>query len=584
MLIILLSWLLITAVVYPLGFIFNEWLSKQVSAQAARDTNITFVCLSGMMVTTVLSTILAFFIPLGLVANCIVLILSISAVLLRKMDLLNSIRKNYTDLRSTSPIVILMFVTFTFTIANLSYEPSSHYDDGLYYSTSIKWLQDYGTIKGIANLNPRIGFNSSWHILQALFGFSFLNAGLFNDLNGLIYLYIFIYSLGGLNKLIKKQSSFAVLLQALFFVPALAFHYGASSDLALFNINYLGSSTPDLPVSMMLWFVFVLFTVQKDKDFAGASFLDLLILVYTVWIITMKLSAAPVLLLSVFILYKVFKLKEYRNAITLCGLCIVIISPWLLRNVFLTGYLIFPFSAIDIFPVDWKVRIETVKWFENAIKAFAVGTDINVPFRLKINTWFLSWFNRQNYINHVLSFTSVLATLVYTVIALVTLTIRRRESKIHPIINQRFIITNLTLIISIIFWFIKSPDFRFGYGFICIYCLIFICFVLTYFLEINITYIRFPYYLFIAYLAIFHYASTWSWKAFGNFPLAYRLPKETYVRIVNGIRVTIVRHDDSWNAQVPVANESEFNFSNSLPRGKTILSGFKPNTKKPISK
>lgn len=46
--------------------------------------------------------------------------------------------------------------------------------------------------------------------------------------------------------------------------------------------------------------------------------------------------------------------KEWKKIgiYLLCG-CVVL-APWLVRNVLISGWLIYPFAAIDLFSVDWK--------------------------------------------------------------------------------------------------------------------------------------------------------------------------------------------------------------------------------------
>src|SRR3569833_154457 len=168
-------------------------------------------------------------------------------------------------------------------VSYLAYTPTSHHDDGLYYSTTIRWLQEYGTVKGIANINPRVGFNSSWHILQAAFGFQYLHIGLFNDLNGLLLLLVLLYSMGGIHDLLRGKATFAAGLKCLFILPALAYHFGASSDVMLFNVNFIQSSSADIPTCLLICMISLLF-VEGDEG-------DPLVVLYAVWVCTVKLSS-----------------------------------------------------------------------------------------------------------------------------------------------------------------------------------------------------------------------------------------------------------------------------------------------------
>jgi hypothetical protein len=56
-------------------------------------------------------------------------------------------------------------------------------DNETYYIQTIKWLNEFGFVKGLANLHPFFAQTSGWHILQSAFSFSYLPFSN-NDLNG----------------------------------------------------------------------------------------------------------------------------------------------------------------------------------------------------------------------------------------------------------------------------------------------------------------------------------------------------------------------------------------------------------------
>jgi len=42
------------------------------------------------------------------------------------------------------------------------------------------------------------------------------------------------------------------------------------------------------------------------------------------------------------------------------GLGLVILTPWVARNIILSGYLVYPVPQIDLFSVDWKLPYQYV--------------------------------------------------------------------------------------------------------------------------------------------------------------------------------------------------------------------------------
>jgi hypothetical protein len=63
--------------------------------------------------------------------------------------------------------------------------------------------------------------------------------------------------------------------------------------------------------------------------------------------------------------------KNYRKLSAYCVLALLVFLPWLARNVIMSGYLIYPLPAIDLFNVDWKVPIETVQWEKGFVTSWA---------------------------------------------------------------------------------------------------------------------------------------------------------------------------------------------------------------------
>jgi len=75
-------------------------------------------------------------------------------------------------------------------------------DNESYYIQTIKWLNEYGYVKGLANLHIFFGQTSGWHIAQSAFNLSFLYPN-FNDLSG------FCLLLGNLFAILKLNSYFS---------------------------------------------------------------------------------------------------------------------------------------------------------------------------------------------------------------------------------------------------------------------------------------------------------------------------------------------------------------------------------------
>ena len=83
--------------------------------------------------------------------------------------------------------------------------------------------------------------------------------------------------------------------------------------------------------------------------------------------------------------------------------------------------------------------------------------------------------------------------------------------------------------------------------------------------------------LFTMGIGLFYYSSEWIVfnKVFLSPPHPYRMPEEMVDgHFPNGTIIHLVKHEDSWNAPLPVANESDFNSLQPRMLGNSIREGF----------
>jgi hypothetical protein len=575
MILILLSWLYILCVSYFIGVGFHSLVQKLTNTSQPILSHFSIICISGLLLTSFFSTVISLLIPLSITSAVIVLCISLLSVIVFRKSFVASINYNFSLLKNTPLPAILLCAAFMFVVTRLSYIPSSHNDDGLYYSTSIRWLQEYGTVKGLANINPRIAFNSTWLILQAQYSFHFLQLGLFNDLNGFLLVCLLIYDCGGITRLIRGNTDLSTIVRAFFILPALLFHHTATSDLFLFNVNFISSPTADIPATLLLWLIVVLSLENSNGALSTSGKMmnatDALLIVYIISAITIKLIAIPMLLLIVYYCYKLIFAKQWKPLVVLTASCIVLVIPWLIRNVLLSGYLVFPFSSVDLFTVDWKLPIENVYWHENAVKAFVVDS-YTTP---GSNNWISNWLLEQSYINTVLLIIIACSMAAYVAIALYHLAKQNRSFFKQ---NSNLIITIMTLVSGIIFWFIKGPDFRFGYGFIIIFCILSLSLFMRYFLLNNVKY--------TGWLIIFMCTSSLYFVYKNDFKagkteftkpmLPLRQPQQIKQQSMsNGQPFYLVNGADIWNAPLPAATEEEYIYIMPALRTKHLKDGFK---------
>lgn len=564
---------------YLNGSMFIDLVRKAFGIHTDEVIHFSTTCITGMAFTTFLVTALCLFIPIDLAANALLFALAAGYFMLRRKKLSTRFSFFRTAVKNTPLIIKVLFCCYLLTIAVISAMPSSHFDDGLYYSGSIKWLQEYGTVPGLADLNPRFGFNSSWLILQSLFGFHFLSNKLFNDLNGLLYVLVLIYSLQGVTRLLKGDRTFITFLKSFFFIPVLVLHFTATHDFILYNINFFSSPSPDVPASLIMWMVFMLFLDQTPAPEAY-KLKQVLIAVLVCFLLTIKLSVIPIALFILYFLVSLLKHKQVKQFFLVVAGCMVYLLPWLSRNVMISGYIVFPFSKLDLFSFDWKVPLEHVQYHENVVRIWAInpqyelGKELQIPF----TEWFPDWFDRLTYIQSLVIVFIIGFSIIWAIVFLYGLFRKGLgfiKTHFHTIF---FIITSLA---GILFWFYKGPDLRLGFGFCLFFCMYGISAFVKYFTD------DFPRQVAMAFIAFalgifaIGYQDIWT-----NSPLQkiaspltdYPMPNKTdSVTLAPGIVLHLAADGDPCkNCAIPCTWQLEYGVFRTTLRGTTLKEGFKP--------
>jgi hypothetical protein len=469
-------------------------------------------------------------------------------------------------------------------MAGISYMPSSHADDLGCFSPAIKWMQEYGTVPGIANLDARLGYNSTWFDLQALYGFSFLKAGLFNDLNGLLFVIILIYSLDSVDKLLKGDTNFLSYFKAIFFLPVLFIYFGFSHDMMLYNIQFFTSPTYDIPVTFIMWILFFLFLDLKEmKKSLADSIRTYLIIVYSAYLVTVKLNAAPLVIITFFLLALLLRKRKYRNAIIATACCLLIGLPWVTKTAISCGYLVFPFVELDVLNVDWKLTPRAVLYIENSVTTWAIDPNLYSStsfsndrefFPVPIKEWFPVWFNQQNFINTIIFFLMLLCSFGWLVIG-----INRLLKNKMSFFSQHSVdlVLSITILSGIFLWFTKGPAFRYGYGYILFFVMLSITRFIYYFIkEYHSGYTGIFILAYIFYALVYYGINMNTSFVKSFFAKAHVIPIPEYSRddLGDDKYFNVVNEPFCSNAPLPSSARHVYFFLKPAYRGNTIKKGF----------
>jgi hypothetical protein len=309
-------------------------------------------------------SICSFFFKIGLevfIANFLICI-GLSIWKSRKIkESLKEITNDLKFLSTTSKFTILTI--FLFSLFKCAQYPFI-IDNESYYLQTIKWINEYGFVKGLGNLHIYFGQTSPFHILQAGFNFNFLTDRM-NDINGFLLLLSSVYFITEFEKRYLKNGEihwigFILVFNILFF-------------------QFINAPSPDLSIVLVSQILFYLFLDKEDSmdNFKIITFLFL-------YLLFIKITVAPLGLLIIYMLG--FHKKRLYYLIFFGAIPPVII---VLKNLIITGY---PFYPFDFFPLksDWKIPqelLEFVTYITEKAGYFKNVSEYNPSLFIKLNSW-----------------------------------------------------------------------------------------------------------------------------------------------------------------------------------------------------
>jgi hypothetical protein len=195
---------------------------------------------------------------------------------------------------------------------------------------------------------------------------------------------------------------------------------------------------------------------QSGKETRNLSFV---IITLTVFVVLAKLSSIPLVLGIAYVVYSEFRKSSLKDFPRFILICVLLALPQIVRNVILSGYLVYPVVGSKFFNFDWTIPTENVIQIKRWIDSWArfPGKTPDEILGKGLSSWFPVW----------LSNAALTMPFIYlqraSVILLIHLVWRTRY--LLGIV-ENFWPMYIMVMAGVSFWFISAPDIRFGYGFI----------------------------------------------------------------------------------------------------------------------
>lgn len=398
----------------------------------------------GLVAATVYSQIFSLFGGVGLLAN---IFLSVGAVLSLFLDMKGT-KKNFCEIRSHTNGVCLIVTAVLFVLwAYFSSRGYIHYDSDLYHGQSIRWIEEYGVVPGLGNLHNRLAYNSSSYALSALFSMKFLFGTSMHSMSGF---FAFVLSVSCIDIYINVKRKKLLLSD---YLRCAAAYY-------LFTLTEeVVSPASDYFVMLVVFYIVIRWITlleEKEESFVPYAWLC----VCGVFAVTLKLTAGLVLLLTIKPLIGMLKEKKYRAISFFLISGIVVLVPWLIRNVIISGWLVYPFPVLDLFCFEWEMDAVVAANDAKEIMVWGRGVyDISLAGQ-PVWEWFAQWFTGTLSATQKLLIIGCVFSISVFAVDVIWAIIKKKKDRVD------FSLVFITVASSYLYWQLSAPLFRYGYAYV----------------------------------------------------------------------------------------------------------------------
>lgn len=440
MLVVVLSWVYYFLLCLFVGIGVEKGLAKLFGKRWTFQ--VIDYLVAGMVAITLYAGFFSIIYKVGMIAHLLLLAAAIALGYFNRDRLKVLLLKGKKLCFSWEGFFLLCFLLL---LAFFTSRGTFHTDTNIYHAQNIRLYEEYGLIKGMANLQLHYGYNSLYLAFAAVMSLSWLLPWSLHTTTGFIEVILCLSALHHLKefKQHKKHLEDAGCIAILFY--------------ALVNINGSMSPATDYPTMFLTIYLVTVWlrAVEKKAHYSVYALLSLL----AVFLGVMKLSAVALAIVAVYPACFLLQEKKWKEIICCLGLGIIILAPYLIRNVLISGWLIYPFEAIDLFNVAWKVPEEYLLVDARQIKVWGrclydVGL-IDMP----VTEWALIWWeNQERYAKMLLG-----ANVLGVILAVLNLVYKRiKKLRIHG----ELITLYLGMFASLLVWFFTAPFIRYGLAFL----------------------------------------------------------------------------------------------------------------------
>lgn len=421
--------------------------------------------ITGLVLVSVYAQFVSVWGGIGLVANIILFVATLGVCAYALRDMFYKIL-SYGIGRHISTKLVITYVVIFFIIAYFTSHGLEHYDTGLYHAQAIHWNELYGAVKGLGNFNQRLAYNSAVYPLCALYSFSWAGG---QSLHSMAGYFVLLLSWKCVDIIQIGRRGYFTVPDA---VRLIAIYY-------IFTIlDEIVSPASDYFVMCMVLYILISW-LDLDRDREKRFYPYAMLCILVVYAVTLKLSAAPLLLLAIKPVWKIMhaRLISRPKAIWyFIGLGFFVAIPFFIRNMMISGWLVYPVTFIDLFSFAWKIPKGTAQYDAHEIAVYGRGYTDAALYNISITKWFPDWFRSLSAFNKAMLIADVVFLIGLLIFAIVYFVLQRRNDsssmkgagKVVMMARHRtvsfkdFAFIDLICYVALAFFITSSPLVRYG--------------------------------------------------------------------------------------------------------------------------
>ena len=226
----------------------------------------------------------------------------------------------------------------------------------------------------------------------------------------------------------------------------------------------ISSPCSDLFAQGMILYVLIKWITRLEENKTDYKYyMDLCLM--SIFAVSIKLSATMIVLLAMAPAVRIIRKKKWKEMGVYIIYGSIMVLPFLIRNVIISGYLIYPYPELDLFHFDWKIPAYTLLYDRNQIKVWGNGLKDVTRYNAVFSEWFSVWKEE-------LSRLQLLEVYAFPILSVISLAIGMVKAFKNKIMDSLCVV--VVMIALVLFWLLGAPSLRFGGAFL----LLLPCFVI----------------------------------------------------------------------------------------------------------